>query len=289
MYRLLHRDGHYVDMVSRGRIIRDETGRVVRVLGGVTDISELRRLERTGEELLRREHGARVAAERTAQQRDHVLDVVAHELGSPLSTIGACAHVLAQADTPSSERAAAVDLIERCVAWMHRMIHDLSDMASIETGRLALSTRPERPDALLIAAVEVFAATARDAGVELESNADPDLPSAQADAGRVLQVLGNLLTNAIRHTPRGGRVTLRVQRDPAGICFTVEDTGAGIDANDLPHVFDRFWPAHRAPQRGGGLGLPIVRGIVEAHGGSVDVTSTTGKGTRFGFIIPIAR
>jgi PAS domain S-box-containing protein len=288
MYRFLHRDGHYVDVVSRGRVIRDETGRVIRVLGGVTDISELRRLERAREEMLEREHRARVAAEAAARQRDHVLDVVAHELGSPLSTIGTCAHLLAQTGTPASERAAAVDLIERCVAWMHRMIRDLSDIASIETGRLALSVRPESPVALLAAAAEVVAATARQAGVGLETSAAPDLPSVRADAGRVLQVLGNLVANAVRHTHRGGRVTLHAQRDPAGIRFTVEDTGTGIEADDLPHVFDRFWHTRRGPQRGSGLGLPIVRGIVEAHGGSVDVTSTIGEGTRFGFTIPTA-
>jgi PAS domain S-box-containing protein len=286
MYRCLHRDGHYVDLLARGRVIRDEAGRAVRVLGGVTDISELRRLERAREDLLEREHRARVAAETVARQRDHVLDVVARELGSPLGAIGTCAHVLGLTDTPSAERAAAVDLIERCVAWMHRMIRDLSDIASIETSRLSLSIRSEDPVALLTAAAEMLAATASQAGVELETSVAPDLPLVQADSGRVLQVLGNLVGNAVRYTPRGGRVRLHAQRDPAGVRFTVEDTGVGIDADELQHVFDRFWHSRRVPQRGSGLGLPIVRGIVEAHGGSVDVTSTIGEGTRFGFTIP---
>jgi PAS domain S-box-containing protein len=286
VYRFLHRDGHWVDVADHGRIVRDETGRPIRVLGGVSDISECRRLERVREALLQREHEARVAAENAARQRDHVLNVVAHELGSPLRTIGVCAEVLAQFAASFSECDGAVDLIDRCVKSMQQQIHDLTDVAIIESGRLALNARCESASDLVSTAVEMFATTADVAGVDLETCVAPALPAVRADAVRVNQVLGNLLTNALRHTPRGGRVALRAELDAAAVRFTVLDTGSGIAAEELSHLFDRFWEGRRAAQRGGGLGLPIVRGIVEAHGGAVDVCSTVGEGSRFSFTIP---
>jgi PAS domain S-box-containing protein len=235
------------------------------------------------------EHQARAAAETAMRQRDHVLDVVAHELGSPLSTIAICARVLAIGDAASAaETLATVDLIERCVGSMQRLIRDLSDVASIETGRLALDRRAEAPATLLAAATEMFAARAKSAGVEFETRVIPGLPAVSADAGRVVQVIGNLLSNALRHTASGGRVRLCARRDPAGVRFAVKDTGPGIAAEDVPHVFDRFWHTRSSALRGGGLGLPIVRGIVEAHGGSVELTSTSSEGTIISFTIPTA-
>jgi PAS domain S-box-containing protein len=287
-YRVKHRDGHYVDVLDRGRLVRDATGCAVRAVGGATDVSERRRLEQEREALLQREREARAAAEAATRQRDHVLNVVAHELGSPLSTIGMCARVLAARDAPPSERVATVDLIERCVASAHRMIHDLSDVASIETGRLALDVRAEAPSDLLTAAGEMFAARAQSADVELEIRAANDLPTVSADAGRVLQALSNLVTNALKFTESGGHVRLSAEPDPNGVRFVVEDTGTGITAEDLPHVFDRFWHKRRAAQPGSGLGLPIVRGIIEAHGGQISVESTLGEGSRFSFTVPSA-
>lgn len=106
----------------------------------------------------------------------------------------------------------------------------------------------------------------------------------------MLQVLANLMTNAVRFTEAGGRVTLRAMRDPGGVCCSVEDTGIGIAPEDLPHVFARFWERRRTgSERGTGLGLAIVRGIVEAHGGQLDVESTPVQGSRFSFSIPAAR
>jgi PAS domain S-box-containing protein len=286
VYRIMHRDGYYVDVAARARIIRDATGRPVRVVGGVSDISARRRLEREREDHLVREHAARVAAEEAARQRDHVLEVVAHELGSPLSTIGVCARVLAQSETSPSERASVIDLVDRCVESMYRLIRDLSDVASIESGRLAISARAESPSALVAAADERFTAAAALANVTLETSTAPELPEIRADAGRLIQVLGNLLTNALRHTPPGGRISVRAEDHVRVVRFTVEDTGTGIATEELPHLFDRFWHTRRVAHRGGGLGLTIARGIVEAHGGTLDVHSTMGEGSTFSFTIP---
>jgi signal transduction histidine kinase len=260
----------------------------VDVTAHVTARRVIERLRAVAERAAELEGAARSAAEGATRQRDHVLAVVAHVLGTPLSAIGICARVLADDESSAAARASSVDLIERCVSSMHRMIRDLSDVASIETGRLALDVRAEAVADLLATTVERFAAPARDAGVELATRAADDVPLIRADRERVVRVLGNLVANALGHTARGGRVTLHAACDPAGVRFTVEDTGVGIAADELPHVFDRFWHARAAAQRGGGLGLPIVRGIVEAHAGTVDVESAPGAGSRFSFTIPAA-
>ena len=131
----------------------------------------------------------------------------------------------------------------------------------------------------------MFDVLASQQGVALNARCG-DVPELRADAVRVKQVLMNLVVNALRFTPRGGMVTLRADREPAAVRFSVEDTGAGIAPEDLPHVFDRYWRKGDAGMAGTGLGLAIVRGIVEAHGGEVKVASVLGKGSRFSFTIP---
>jgi signal transduction histidine kinase len=172
---------------------------------------------------------------------------------------------------------------------MGRQIRDLLDVASIEAGHLALEAQVEDPAAILARVADLFAAAAHDAGVALELREVRDLPTIRADADRVIQALGNLVTNALKFTDRGGRVTLSAERDMGSVRFAVEDTGAGIPAEELSHVFDRFWQRRRgATRRGTGLGLPIVRGIVEAHGGELSVQSMPDSGSRFSFTIPAA-
>jgi PAS domain S-box-containing protein len=289
VYRFRHRDGHYVEVADRSRIVRDEAGRPIRVLGGVSDISERRRLEREREALLDRERQARTAAEAAAHERDAVLAIVSHDLGTPLSTIAMCARALVDQDEPFEDRRKVVDLIDRAVSYMYHMIRDLSDVASIEAGHLALDLHAEDPAAIVAAAAEMLAGTALDRGVALETKSGADLPTIRADATRVLQGLGNLVTNAVQFTERGGCITLRAEREGSGVRFTVEDTGAGISADDLPYVFDRFWHKRRGVGGNGrGLGLAITRGIVEAHGGQLRAESTLGRGSEFSFTLPVA-
>jgi signal transduction histidine kinase len=213
--------------------------------------------------------------------------VVSHDLRAPLFSIGIAASALASGDEPPADRQQIVGLIQRSVEWMHRMIRDLLDVSRIEVGHLALAPRDEAPSTLLAEAVAMFAAAAHERGVALETSVDPDVPAVRADADRVLQALGNLVANALAFTERGGRVTLRADPDPEGVRFAVDDTGSGIPAEDLPHLFDRPWQKRRRGRDGGtGLGLAIVRGIVEAHGGRLGVESTPGEGSRFTFTVP---
>jgi PAS domain S-box-containing protein len=287
VYRIQHRAGYYVTVADRGHIVRDEAGRAVRVLGGVNDISDRWRLELEREALLEREREAHAAAEAAAHERDTVLGIVSHDLGTPLSTIAMCARALVDRDEPFEDRRKVVDLIDRAVAYMYHMIRDLTDVASIEAGRLALDLRDEDPAAIVTAVAEMLAGAALDRGVALETRIDADLPAIRADAARVLQGLANLVTNAVHFTERGGSVTVRAEGNEAGVRFTVEDTGLGISAGDLPHVFDRYWQKHRgAGPYGTGLGLAITRGIIEAHGSALRVESTAGVGSRFSFTIP---
>jgi signal transduction histidine kinase len=117
---------------------------------------------------------------------------------------------------------------------------------------------------------------------------EPGLPRVRADRSRILQVLSNLLGNALKFMPGRGEITVRVQREDAHIAFFVEDTGAGIPPQELPRVFDLFWQQDRADRRGAGLGLGICKWIVESHGGEVTVESAVGKGSRFRFTLPVA-
>jgi PAS domain S-box-containing protein len=280
-YRFQHRDGHYVDVLDSGRIVRDESGRALRIVGGSTDISERRRLERDRETMIAQLEGA-------TRLRDDVLAAVSHDLRDPLGTIAICARTLLVQEEPSREGVREIaSLLQRATDWMDRLIRDLSDVSTLKAGRLVLSLSDVAPSLVLAETVHLHAVPARAAGVALDVEVASGLPDVRGDPERLLQVFGNLVTNALKVTDRGGRITLRAERDPEGICFIVEDTGAGIAADVLPHVFDRFWHRpHGGGVRGQGLGLAIVRGIVEAHGGTVRAESELGMGSRFSFTVP---
>jgi PAS domain S-box-containing protein len=288
-YRMQHRDGRYIEVVNRSRVVFDQGGRPVRVVGGWDDVSERRRLEREREALLEREREARAAAEAAAHKRDAVLGIVSHDLGAPLSTIALGTSALGSRDQAFEVRRKAVDLIDQAVSYMQHLIRDLSDVASIEAGHLALDLGEEDPADILVRVGEMLGAAAADRRVGMETRVGADLPRIRADAARLVQALTNLGTNAVQFTEPGGFVSVRAEADEAGVRFTVEDTGEGISAQDLPHVFDRYWQKrHRANRHGTGLGLAITRGIVEAHGSALHVESTVGVGSRFSFAIPAA-
>jgi PAS domain S-box-containing protein len=289
-YRVLHRDGHYVFIADRGNIVRDEEGHAIRVLGGVTDISERRYLELERETLLLEERHARAAAERAARARDEVLGIVTHDLRAPLSVIAIAAKTLADT-APTAESAREIaNLLQRSTDWMGRMIDDLLDVAKIETGRLGLILRDEQPHAILFQAALMFTTSAREVGIDLSVQAPHDLPAVHVDAQRLLQALGNLVTNALKASEPGDRIELRAESGAKSVRFTVEDTGRGIAPETLAELLDHVSRQHRRARAGGvGLGLAIARGIIGAHGGHLTAESTPGSGSRFTFTIPVAR
>jgi signal transduction histidine kinase len=169
---------------------------------------------------------------------------------------------------------------------MQHLIRDLLDVSLVEAGTLGLERAPLSVRELVAETVENERVLASSASLELQVDLEPELPAVWADRHRLEQVLENLIGNAIKFTPVGGRVTVGAGRRPREVLFWVSDTGRGIGPEALPHVFDRFWQVRREARAGAGLGLAIARGVVDAHGGRIWVESTPGKGSIFFFTIP---
>ena len=283
--RLRRADGQYRWFLSRAVPIPTSDDRPPRWFGTNTDIHEQTESQAQREELLAREREVRAEAQHAAKLRDEVLSIVAHDLRNPVHTIMMCAG--AMADLPLSEEESAVQLrlIRKSAHTMDRLIHDLLDVTRIETGRLAITAAPLALGPVIQEAIDGAASSAAAAKLTLSADLPAEIPEVMADRDRVVQVLGNLIGNAIKYTPAGGRIV--VTAAPAGsfVSVTVTDTGRGIAAADLPRLFERYWQADRA-QPGVGLGLAIVRGIIEAHGGRCEVRSMLGAGSAFSFTLP---
>jgi len=220
-------------------------------------------------------------AQMAIQARDQVLSVVAHDLRNPLGNI------LMQVKRACDERGA--DVIRRAVTRMNRLIQDLLDATRIDARRFSVTPARVATNDMLAECVEAQRPLAASASLELRIDAAADLPDIWADRDQLLRVFENLIGNAIKFTDAGGCITVRASPRDADVLFAVADTGHGLAAKDLPHVFDRFWQASANERRGAGLGLPIVKGIVEAHGGRIWVDSEEGHGTTFSFTIPLAK
>lgn len=229
-------------------------------------------------------------ARQANQARDEVLGVVSHDLRNPISAISMCVRVLGDM-TPDDKagRDEMLHTISESASWMNRLIADLLDVANIERGQLALETRVQEPTQLVLQALHMFELEARQNGIALDAHIPTNLPLVSADGTRVVQVLGNLLRNAINFTPRDGSITMAVEARSDNLLFSVTDSGPGIKPENALHIFDRYWQSSVAARtRGSGLGLSIAKGIVEAHGGNIWVESEPGHGSRFAFTIPQA-
>jgi PAS domain S-box-containing protein len=230
------------------------------------------------------------ATQRAVQMRDEVLGIVAHDLRNPLSVVLMQAKLLLRRSAPETGSRRSAEAIERAARRMNRLIQDLLDVARVEAGYLSVETAPLSPARLVAEAVDAQRALASAAAIELRADVSADLPDITADHERLIQVFENLIGNALKFTGSGGRITVvAAPRDEREVLFQVEDTGAGIDPENLAHLFDRFWQAQEARRLGAGLGLAIVKGIVEAHGGHIWVESVPGRGTTFSFTVPTAR
>jgi signal transduction histidine kinase/DNA-binding NarL/FixJ family response regulator len=231
------------------------------------------------------------AAQRAAQARDDVLAIVSHDLRNPLHTIVLSASYLAEVFLNDLPEAALqqTQIIKRAVDRANRLIQDLLDISRLEAGGFSISAEATSPEVLLGDACEAMGSTASAAGVSLVCTADSDLPDVRADRERLQQVFANLIGNAVKFTPSGGSVRVTASANgPFDVTFVVQDSGQGISAEHLPHIFDRFWQARHAMRTGAGLGLAIVKGIVEAHGGTISAKSIVGAGTEISFDLPTA-
>lgn len=229
-------------------------------------------------------------ARQATHARDHALGVVSHDLRNPISAIGMSARAL-QASLAESDgdRRALVANILQSQDLTQRMIRDLLDVANIEVGRLSVERRDEQVRPILERTVALFQQEAADRGVALTLEPPAALPSIVGDAERLVQVLSNLVGNALRYTERGGRITVRAERRGEEVEISVTDTGSGIPASAMPLIFERYWTVRgNAPKGGTGLGLAIARGIVEALGGRLWADSELGKGSTFRFTVRVA-
>jgi PAS domain S-box-containing protein len=251
------------------------------------DVSEQRRTEALVQRAL-------ADAENAVRDRDDLLGLVSHDLRNPVNAVKMLASALLRIPSdggatklpPSAAEHASVML--QAANQMDTLIQDLLDVTRLERGQLKLSRRPEPIAALMATTADLLAPLAAARGVMLETELEAGLPLVDIDPDRIAQVLSNLVGNAVKFTPQGGHVKLRALRRPGGILVIVQDTGAGIAAEDLPFVFDRFWQSKRTDRSGAGLGLAIAHGIVRAHGGTLSLESEIGRGTSALLTLPAA-
>jgi len=228
-------------------------------------------------------------AQRATHVREELLAIVAHDLRNPLTSIRASAGLLARV----AERARdvrvekTIRIIARSAERMDRLISDLLDFELIQAERLTVERQPVDAAGVIQETVEMFRPTAAEKEVQIEGYGGEDLV-VHGDRERLLQVLSNLVGNAVKFTPEGGSVTVHVERSGSDGLFEVSDTGPGIQEEEQAHIWERFWQARRGRAAGGvGLGLSIARGLVEAHGGHIWVERRSEGGARFRFTIPL--
>lgn len=228
-------------------------------------------------------------AQAATQARDDMLAIVSHDLRNPVQTIVMATTLLLELAPSDDRRLAArrqVEIVLRAASRANRLIDDLLDATRIDAGTFSVDVTPSRIDTLLRDAVDSLTPLATAAGVELVSSFEADMPLVRADSQRILQVFSNIGGNAIKFTPKGGRVTITACMNADMITLMVEDTGRGIAKDDLAHIFDRYWQARGRERVGAGLGLWIAKGIIEAHGGTIEVQSESGAGTTVRFTLP---
>ena len=217
--------------------------------------------------------------------RDEVLGIVSHDLRNPLNVISMASALILDGAIPEPVRRPA-ETIQRMVVQMNHLIQDLLEVSRIEAGSLEVEPQPVAAPDLLRSAYEAWAPLAGAKSIALAVETDAGAPAVLADTARVLQVFSNLIGNAVKFTPEGGRIVLGAEPDEGAVRFRVADTGSGIPAGQLTRVFDRFWQARENRRGGAGLGLAIAKGIVEAHGGRIWAESVEGQGSTFFFTLP---
>jgi signal transduction histidine kinase/ActR/RegA family two-component response regulator len=242
--------------------------------------------------LLVREHAARAEAETANRMKDEFLATVSHELRTPLNAIIGWAHMLRNDPLDEATMERAFETIERNAKSQAQLIEDILDVSRVITGKLLLNIAPVDMAAVINAAVDCVQLAADAKGIQLEVTLAPSARHISGDAGRLQQVVWNLLANAIKFTPAGGRVSVRLERADHHVQIRVSDTGEGIPTDFLPFIFDRFRQADGTSTRrhgGLGLGLAIVRHLVELHGGTVLADSEGGgRGATFTIRLPLA-
>lgn len=288
---LIAKDGAETPIDDSGAPIKDEEGKVIGVVLVFRDIRERKRAEAEREQLFEREQAARVEAEEANRLKDEFLATASHELRTPLTAIVGWTRMLRAGGLDAKTSAGALETIERNADAQTRLIEDLLDISRIISGKLLLDTRPVEMAPVIRDAVSAVRPAAQAKNIAVATSVDARAGLVLGDANRLQQVFWNLLSNAVKFTPKGGRVEVRLGRVESQIEFSVHDTGEGIEPEFLPYVFDRFRQADGSKTRrhgGLGLGLAIVRSVVEMHGGTVSALSEgRGRGATFSVRLPL--
>ena len=272
-------------MTASQRIAEGHYDQRVAVPGGVSQdgLDELAQLALSFNQMTSR-------LEQTEAMRLELIGDVAHELRTPLSSIKAYMEGLMDGVLPAE--AATFHQLYREADRLQRLVQDLQELSRVEAGAYELDLQPASLARLVEAVTARLGLQYEEKGVDLRNEVSPDLPDVRVDEDRIGQVLVNLVGNALRYTPAGGRVVLRAQRQGDMVRFDVEDSGIGIQPEHLPHVFERFYRVDKSRSRAGGgsgIGLTIARHLVEAHGGRIEAASRgEGQGSTFSLSLPVA-
>jgi PAS domain S-box-containing protein len=270
------KDGRFLDVALTVSPIRDAGGRVIGASKIARDVSERRRLEEEREQLLAREQRARAEAETLNRTKDEFLATMSHELRTPLNAIFGWARMLQSSTMDETTQARALDAIVRSASAQSRLVEDLLDLSRIVSGRMRLDLEPYDMRAVIEAALDTVRPAAAAKGIALETRFDPAVPVMTGAPTRLQQVVWNLLMNAVKFTPGGGRVQVMLRPWGDGVEVLVADDGEGISPEVLPYIFERFRQEDSSTTRrygGLGLGLALVRHLVELHGGTVHAQS----------------
>ena len=279
-FRWMHKDGREVWVEAQSIVVSDESGPIG--MRGVTmDITAAVKAEIERADLLQRESHARQQAEEASRLKEEFLATVSHELRTPLNAVVGWSRLLRSGQLDADGKSHAVEVIERNAAVQRQIIEDLLDVSRIVTGKLRISTQPV--DLLLVihAAIDAVRPAAEAKEIKIVTHVEAPDVIVRADIERLQQVLWNLLANAVKFTPPGGAVDVYLERNDSLAEIRIEDTGPGVPADFLPHIFERFSQADGSSTRkhgGLGLGLAIVRHLVELHGGTVSAANREEKG-----------
>lgn len=289
--KMLAKDGSTPNVSLTISPIRDGMGKVVGASTIARDITERKRAEAERMKLLEREREARQEAEEASRMKDEFLATVSHELRTPLNPILGWAYNLRSGEMEPDLVQEGLEAIERNARVQSKLVEDLLDVSRIIAGKLHLEVRLVSLQSVIEAAVDSVQLAAQAKRIGLELQFDPEVAGVMGDPGRLQQVFWNLLSNALKFTPEGGKITVRLRMTDSHVEASVTDSGEGIPSDFIPYVFDRFRQADSSVTRkhgGLGLGLAIVRHLVELHGGTIHAESAgPGQGATFSLRLPV--
>jgi PAS domain S-box-containing protein len=289
---LINKDGREIPIEDSGAPIRDSDANIIGVIVVFHDVSERRRAEQEREQLLKREQAARSEAETANRLKDEFLATVSHELRTPLTSIMGYAEMMRAGRLDDGDTGHAVEIIARSARAQAEIIDGILDVSRIIMGKFQIDAQPVELAPIIRAAIDTLHPAVSAKAITLTVSLDQDAGPVTGDPARLQQIIWNLISNAIKFTPKGGRVEVRLERVDAHLEVRVTDSGIGIDEQFLPFIFERFRQADSSMTRahgGLGLGLAIVRHLVELHGGTVEAKSGgQGQGAMFTVRLPAA-